>query len=159
MPLAITHRPRLQRVVLAFIAAPVGSAAVVAVVFVATGLGESLELAATIAAFGFALTAIIGYAVAVILGIPGYLFLRHRGWVRRAHWVLLCTALGGVGGAIWPAMGLVTAPPFGSLSLYTAVVGGFVFTGALLGAVAGLVFSLVIKQDPPRPDEIAATFD
>jgi hypothetical protein len=159
MPPATRHRPRLRRVVLAFIAAPLGSAATVAVIFIAAGLGESLELAATIAAFGFGLTAIIGYAVAVILGIPGYLFLRRRGWVRRAHWILLCTALGGVGGAIWPLLGLIGAPPAEPVSLYTAIVGGFVLTGGVLGAVAGLVFSLVIKLDPPTPEEIAASFD
>jgi hypothetical protein len=154
-----THRPRLRRVVLAFIAAPLGSAAVVAITFIATTLGESMEFAAAFAALAFALTAIIGYAVAIVLGIPGYLYLRRRGWVRRAHWILLCTALGGVGGAVWPLLGLIGAPPVEAVSLYTAIVGGFILTGALLGAVAGVVFSLVIKRAPPTPDEVAATFD
>jgi hypothetical protein len=159
MPSAISHRPRLRRVVLAFIAAPLGSAAAVGIVTILTGLGESLQLMAQIAVAGFTLTAIVGYAVAIILGIPGYLFLRHRGWVRRAHWVLLCTALGGVGGAIWPLLAFIGDPFFIAVPLYTAIVGGFVLTGAVLGAVAGLVFSLVIKLDPPTADEVAATFD
>lgn len=144
---------------LAFIAAPLGSAAAVAITFIATTLGESSELAATIAALAFALTAITGYAVAVVLGIPGCWLFRRLGWVRRAHWILLCTGLGGIGGAVWPLLALAGGQPVESLALYGAVVGGFMLTGALLGAISGLVFSLVIKLDPPTPDEIAATFD
>jgi hypothetical protein len=41
MPPATRHRPRLRRVVLAFVAAPLGSAATVAVTLIATTLGES----------------------------------------------------------------------------------------------------------------------
>jgi hypothetical protein len=159
MPPAIPHRPRLRRVVLAFLAAPLGSAAVLAVTVIATTLGESLEVSATITALAFGFTAIFGYAVAVVLGIPGYLLFRRRGWVRRAHWILLCAGLGGVAGAIWPLLRLAGGEPVESLALYTAIVGGFVLAGALLGAVSGLVFSLVIKLAPPKPEEIAATFD
>jgi hypothetical protein len=159
MPPAIPHRPRLRRVVLAFLAAPLGSAAVVAIITFVAILGDSRVAATTIAAYAFALTAIFGYAVAVVLGIPGYLFLRRRGWVRRAHWILLCAVLGGIAGGVEPLLGLAGSRPVESFALYTAVVGGFILTGALLGAVAGLVFSLVIKRDPPTPEEVAATFD
>jgi hypothetical protein len=150
---------RMKRVVAAFAAAPLGAAAAVAAIaFVAT-LEAPLDVAATIAATAFAFTAIIGYAVAVVLGIPGYLFFRHLGWVRRAHWILLCAGLGGFAGAIWPLLEFTGGQGIGSPTLYGAIVGGFILTGALLGAVSGLVFSLVIKLQPPRPDEIAATFD
>jgi hypothetical protein len=157
--LPVTHRPKLCRVVLAFIAAPLGSAAAVGTTVMVTGLGEELELAATVAAFAFAFTAIFGYVVAVVLGIPGYLFFRHRGWVRRAHWILLCAALGGIAGTIGPLIRLADSQPVESFALYAATVGGFILAGALLGAISGLVFSFVIKLEPPRPDEIAATFD
>jgi hypothetical protein len=149
----------MKRVVAAFAAAPLGGAGAAAAITLVLTLDATLDVAAAIAATAFAFTAIIGYAVAVLLRIPGYLFFRRLGWVRRAHWILLCAGLGGIAGAIWPLLEFASGQGIGSPTLYGAIVGGFILAGALLGAVSGLVFSLVIKFDPPKPDEIAATFD
>jgi hypothetical protein len=147
----------MKRVVAAFLAAPLGAAALVALItLVLTSLDGFYAEAVGFAGSFFALAAILGYGVAVVLGIPGYLIFRRFGWIRRAHWFLLCAALGGVAGAAWP-LGAVLAgiAPDNPLPL----IGGFVGAGLLLGAAAGLVFAFIIRIAPPRPEDIAATFD
>ena len=153
---ATTIRPQLKRVVAAFVAAPLGGAAAIAVIaFSLVAIGGSPEMAPFVAGQLFALAAIIGYAVALILGIPGFLLLRRFGWVRRAHWVLLCASLGAVAGGIWPVFALIAGYPGSPLGL----IGVFILPGMLLGVASGLVFAWVIKVEPPRTQDIAATFD
>ncbi len=135
--------------------------AAIAIIFEIVGREGGLTLG-IVAGWLFLLIAIHGYAVALVLGIPSYLLFCRLGWIRRAHWVLLCAALGSVAGAAWPA--LIMMGEFGSDSgtaatAISAFAGAGLLAGALVGAVSGLVFSLVIKIEPPRIDEIASTFD
>ena len=151
------RRPRLKNVVAAFAAAPLGGAgAIAAFTFLAVLLGGPADLAVGAAVGLFILTLILGYVVAVVLGIPGYLLFRRLGWISRAHWILLCAVLGSAAGAAWPVAVLLsranTVDPLTSI-------GGLAVAGLLVGTVSGFVFAWVIKIEAPPADEIAATFD
>jgi len=154
------RRPRLRNVVAAFAAAPLGGAGVTAAIGWLVGLFSfGLNAAAAEAAAPlFIVLSILGYAVAIILGIPGYLLFRRMAWVRRAHWVLLCAVLGAAAGSIWPVAALLTRIDI-DISYPVAAIGGFAIAGALVGTVSGLVFAWIIRIDAPKADEIAATFD
>ncbi len=153
---AATNRLRLGRVLAAFIAAPLaGAGAVAARALVTVALDSSFDLASTIAAKTLFFEAIRGYAVAALLGTPGYLLFRRMGWIRRAHWVLLWIFLGVIMGVTWPLLTQVSGGP----SLPLILVGAFAVTGLLFGVASGLAFALIIKPRSPRPSEIAATFD
>jgi hypothetical protein len=146
----------MRRVVAAFLAAPLGGAGAVAVVaFVLATASGSFDIAPFIATELFALASILGYAVAVVLGIPGYLLFRRFGWIRRAHWVVLCASLGAIAGGIWPLVALMFGYPDNPFTL----IGVFVVPGSLLGAISGLVFAWIIKIELPRAEDIAETFD
>ncbi|HZF34686.1 MAG TPA: hypothetical protein VE914_12875 [Candidatus Angelobacter sp.] len=151
-------RPRLTNVVAAFATAPLGGAGLVATIaFVAAlSLGAPADGVINGVFTSFILIAILGYVAALVLGLPGYLVLRHRGWIRGAHWVLLCAGVGSAAGAVWPAVALLSRFQIGDP---VASIGGFAAAGALVGAVSGFVFAKVIRIDAPRADEIAATFD
>jgi hypothetical protein len=151
----------LRNVVAAFAAAPLGGAGVTAAIGWLVGLfslGLNAALAAEAAAPLFIVFSILGYVVAIVLGIPGYLLFRRMAWIRRAHWVLLCAVLGAAAGSIWPVVALVTRIDI-DISYPLAAIGGFAVAGALVGTVSGFVFAWVIKIEAPRADEIAATFD
>jgi len=152
------RKPRLKNVVAAFAAAPLGGASVVAAIalMLAAFLGGPGDIAVNAAVALFILTSILGYVVAGVLGIPGYLLFRRLGWIRRAHWVLLCAVLGSAAGAVWPVVALLSringVDPVASI-------GGFAVAGLLVGTVSGFVFAWIIKVEAPGADEIAATFD
>ncbi len=148
----------MRNVVAAFAAAPLGGAGVTAAIGWLIGLfsfGPNAA-AAEAAALLFIFFSVLGYAVAIILGIPGYLLFRRMAWIRRAHWVLLCANLGALAGSIWPVVALLARIDVVNPA---ASIGGFAFAGALVGTVSGFVFAWIIKIEPPRADEIAATFD
>jgi hypothetical protein len=156
------NRLRLKKVVAAFAVAPLGGAGAVAAIGWFIGmfsLGLSADVGAVVAETAFVLFvifSILGYAVAIILGIPGYLIFRRMAWVRRAHWVLLCAILGAIAGSIWPVVALLAQL---GINNPTTSIGGMTVAGALVGTVSGLVFAWIIKVEAPRADEIAATFD
>jgi hypothetical protein len=152
------RRPRLKNVVAAFAAAPLGGAgAMAAIGWLVSAFSYGPNAVATEAAvLLFIFFSILGYAVALVLGIPGYLLFRRMAWVRRAHWVLLCAILGAAAGSIWPVVALLARIAVGNPA---ASIGGFTVAGALVGTVSGFVFAWVIKIEAPRADEIAATFD
>ena len=152
------RKPRLKNVVAAFAAAPLGGAGVTAAIgWILGAFMYGPNVAATEGAIPlFILFSILGYAVAIVLGIPSYLLFRRLGWIRRAHWVLLCAVLGGAAGAVWPVMALLGRLEVGDP---LASIGGFAVAGVLVGTVSGFVFAWVIKIEGPRADEIAATFD
>jgi hypothetical protein len=150
------RRPRLKNVVAAFVAAPLGGAGAVAVVaLLAMLLNAPADVAGAAAVGMFVLTLILGYVVAAVLGIPGYLLFRRFGWVRRAHWILLCAVLGSVAGAAWPLAAMLS----GANAVPLTSIGGLALIGLLVGTASGFVFAKVIKIEAPRADEIAATFD
>ena len=148
----------MRNVVAAFAAAPLGGAGATAAIGWLVGLFSFglNAVAAEAAALLFIVFSILGYAVAIVLGIPGYLLFRRMAWVRRAHWVLLCAILGAAAGSIWPVVALLTRIDVGDP---TASIGGFAIAGALVGTVSGFVFAWIIRIEPPRAEEIAATFD
>ena len=90
----------------------------------------------------FVLTSIVGYAVGIVAGIPGYLLFCRLGWVSRVHWIALGAALGAVAGAIWPLRVLLLNP---DVTYGTAAVAALAIAGLLWGAAWGLAFAWVIK--------------
>jgi len=150
------RRPRLKNVVAAFAAAPLGGAGAVSVVTLLAMVLSAPPAVAGGAAVGmFVLTLVLGYAVAAILGIPGYLLFRRLGWIRSAHWILLCAVLGSVTAAAWP----LAAVLIGGNAVPLTSIGGLALIGLLVGTASGFVFAKIIKIESPRTDEIAATFD
>jgi hypothetical protein len=143
------ENPRPRNALAAFAVAPLGGAGVIAAI--ALVLGVFLvgwgKAAGGVFAMLFVLTSILGYAVAIVAGIPGYLLFRRLGWVRRAHWIALGAVLGTVGASIWPLRVLILNPTVthGTTALACLAIGGL-----LWGAASGLTFAWVIKIEPPR---------
>jgi hypothetical protein len=146
--------PRLKNVVAAFAAAPLGGAAMLTVIALAfsethTSI-DGTPVAAAVSAYVhvrmalvfFLMGAIVCYPVAIILGIPGYLLFRHRGWIRRRHWILLFAIVGG-------GVAVVGLPLFGFIAVF----------GLLAGIAMGFVFALTIRVEAPSADEVASTFE
>ena len=100
--------------------------------------------AGTVAAVLFVLISLVGYAVGIIAGIPGYLLFRHLGWVHRVHWITLGAVLGATVAAIWPLRVLLINPDvdYGIAALAIITVAGL-----LWGTASGLAFGWVIKVD------------
>jgi hypothetical protein len=147
----------MQNVVAAFAVAPLGGALLVGiVVFLMALVIDAGGVMGSVVGTAFLLTAAVGYAAAIVLGIPGFLLFRHLRWVRRAHWVLLCAAVGAITGAVMPAAMTLIG---GDGERVWIAVGVFLVTGGVVGAAAGLLFARTIKIMPPAADEIAATFD
>jgi hypothetical protein len=152
-----TGSSRLENVVAAFAVAPLGGALVVGLIgylFGAIMGGENIV--GTIVAGGFLATAGVGYAVAIILGIPGFLLFWRLRWTRGAHWVLLCAAVGAVTGAVAP---LILTAFGGQLEEICQAAGVLLIAGAAVGKASGLLFARVIKVRQPAAADIAATFD
>jgi hypothetical protein len=147
----------MQHVFAAFVMAPLGGALFAAVVVFSVGvyMGPDI-LSGKIVASSFIVIAGVGYAAAVILGIPGFLLFRRFRWIRASHWVLLCASIGAVTGAVAPAADALIAG--GTDDLWTTL-GGMLLAGSLVGAASGLPFARIVKVAPPAVDEIAATFD
>jgi hypothetical protein len=147
----------MQNVVAAFAVAPLGGALLVALfvslMTVTIGAGRLLG---SVVGTAFLFTAGVGYAAAIVLGIPGFLLFRHLRWTCRAHWVLLCAAVGAVTGAVMPAA--MTLIGSDGERVWMAI-GVLFVTGGIVGAASGLLFARTIKVMPPAADEIAATFD
>ena len=152
-----SRQPRLKHVLAAFAVAPLAGALLVTVVafFFAASVGVD-EIMGTVVEMTFILTAAIGYAAAIVMGIPVFLLFRHLRWIRGPHWILMCTSIGAAAGAAWPAAVMVIGDETENA---WAVLGAFLVTGSLVGAASGLLFARMIRIEPPQPDEIAATFD
>lgn len=150
-------RPRLHRVVAAFAVAPLGGASFVAAVMLALALYLGRDaVPGQVVGLSFIVTAGVGYAVAVVLGIPGFLLFRRLRWIRGSHWVLLCATVGTAAGAALPVGGAL----FGNgREIIWAALGAMAAAGTLVGAASGLLFARTIRTAPPAAGEIAATFD
>ena len=135
-----------KNVLAAFALGPLGGAGLMAVIaFLGVLLRDGDGIGAgTVAAALFVLVSLLGYAVAIIAGIPGYLLFRRLGWIRRAHWIALGAVLGAVVAAIWPARVLLINPDvdYGFVALVAIT-----FAGLFWGAASGLAFGWVIKVD------------
>jgi hypothetical protein len=140
---------RLKNVLAGFAIAPLGGAGVVAAATLVFGilLTDWGNAAGGVAAMVFVLTSILGYAVGIVAGIPGYLLFCHLGWICRVHWIALGAGLGAVGAAIWPLWILILNP---DVTHGTAALACLAIGGLLWGAVSGLAFAWVIKIEPPR---------
>ena len=148
----------MLNVVAAFAVAPLGGALLAAIVgFVLVLLADTGEMMGRVVGSAFLLTAAFGYAAAIVLGIPGFLLFRRMRWIRRAHWVLLCAAVGGIVGAAVPAAGVLLTG--GEYERLWEAAGIFLIAGAVFGVASGLLFARTIKIKPPDADEIAATFE
>jgi hypothetical protein len=147
----------MQNVFAAFAVAPLGGALLVAVVgFLFALVVGSGDITGNVVGLAFIATALVGYAAAVVLGIPGFFLFRRLRWVRGAHWVVLCAVVGTVTGAIVPVVAMKTG---GMAEEFWGALGVFLAAGAVIGAASGLLFARTIAIGPPRTDEIAATFD
>jgi len=147
----------MENVFAAFAVAPLGGALLVAVVaFLFALVVGSGDITGNAVGLAFIATALVGYAAAIILGIPGFLLFRHLRWIRGAHWVLLCAAVGTVTGAIVPVAAMQAG---GMAEDFWGAVGVFLAAGAVIGAASGLLFARTIAIGPPGPDEVAATLD
>ncbi len=139
----------LKNVLAGLAIAPLGGAGVVAAATLVLGifLADWGKAAGGVAAMVFVLTSILGYAVSIVAGIPGYLLFRRLGWICRWHWIALGAGLGAVGAAIWPLRVLILNPDVthGTTALACLAIGGL-----LWGATSGLAFAWVIKIEPPR---------
>ena len=150
-------RPRLKNAVAAFAVAPLAGAVLVAgLAFLFAVISGAGSLLGSLVGMSFIVTAGVGYGAAIVLGIPGFFVLRRFGWVRRAHWVLLCAAIGSGTGTIGPVLEWLVTGRFDDL---WPLLGGFAVAGALIGAASGLLFARIISIEPPGVDQVAATFD
>jgi hypothetical protein len=149
-------KARPKNVLAAFAVAPLGGAALVAAITLIFGVfsGYWDNAGGAVAAMLFVLASIMGYAVEIIAGIPGYLLFRHLAWVRRVHWITLGAVLGAASAAIWPLRVLLLNP---DVDYGIAAVATLAFAGLLWGAASGLAFAWIIKVEPQRADEIAST--
>ena len=148
-------KARPKNVLAAFAVAPLGGAGLVAVIAPILGIfsGYWDKAGGTVAAMLFVLSLIVGYAVEIIAGIPGYLLFRHLAWVRRVHWIALGAVLGAASAAIWPLRILLLNP---DVDFGIAAVAILTAAGLLWGAASGLVFAWIIKVEAPRVDEFAS---
>jgi hypothetical protein len=133
-----------KNVLAAFAVAPLGGAGLMAAIaFLAVFLRDGDGIGAGIvAAVLLVLISLLGYAIAIMVGIPGYLLFRRLGWVRRPHWIALGAVLGATVAAIWPIRVLLINPnvDYGIAALAAITVAGLVW-----GATSGLAFGWVIK--------------
>lgn len=138
-----------KNVLAAFAVGPLGGAGLVAAIaFLGVLLRDRDGIAAgTVAAVLFVLISLLGYAVGIIAGIPGYLLFRRLGWVRWAHWITLGAVLGATVAAIWPLRVLLINP---DVDYGIAALAAITFAGLLWGAASGLAFGWVIKVDRAR---------
>ena len=147
----------MENVFAAFAVAPLGGALLVAVVgFLFALVAGTGDITGNVIGMTFIATAVVGYAAAIILGIPGFFLFRRLRWIRGAHWVLLCAAVGTVTGAIVP---VAVMKADGMADEFWGTLGGFLAAGAVVGAASGLLFARTIAISPPSPDEVAVTFD
>lgn len=100
---------------------------------------------------------VLGYAAAIIVGIPSYLLFRRWGWIGRRHWFLLGAAIGVLPAALFIIIGLA------NLNGAESHAGNVIFAGiviALVSAVAtGAMFAWLIRPKVANLDQVGATFD
>jgi hypothetical protein len=149
-------KARPKNVLAAFALAPLGGAGLVAATALIFGVfsGYWDNAGGTVAAMLFAFALIVGYAVEIVAGIPGYLLFRYFAWARPVHWIGLGAVLGGASAAIWPLRVLLINP---DVDYGIAAVAILTFAGLLWGAASGLAFAWIIKVEPHRADEFAST--
>jgi len=153
------RRRKPSRVVIAFAAGPPAAAAATTILFLLLGLAfeDDGEVLALILGVLFVGLLVLGYLVSMIMGIPGYLLFRRRGWLARRHCFLLGAAIGILCGACFALTGLGQAG--GHDSQASNIILASVFIAIVLAAVMGLVFALVIRPRRLNVDEVASTFD
>jgi hypothetical protein len=137
---------KLKNALAACVAAPIGGAAVMTAVALFFGVyWRGWEAAGAFAGMLFVFILIVGYLVEIFVGVPGYLLLRHIGWVSQGHWVVLGAVLGTCSGAIWPVSVLLLNP---DVQYGIAAVALFAFAGLLWGVTSGLIFAWIIRDIP-----------
>lgn len=82
----------------------------------------------------FLLGSPVSYAVMLLVGAPYLLWLRSRGWLT---WCFVCTGAAVFGAAAWAC--------YWQLSLSPPPLTRTIPSGALIGLVVGVIFSLVAK--------------
>jgi len=148
-----------SRVVIAFAAGPAVASVAVAVLFLVLGLllDAHREALAILVGGLFGGMLVLGYVVAIILGIPSYLLFRRWGWIGRRHWFLLGAALGALSGALFMIVGL--ANPNGAESQARNVISAGVVVALVSAGATGAMFAWLIRSRGSNLDEVAATFD
>lgn len=130
----------LLRTLAGFIVAPISPALLLAIGSVFFGkFGEGL--------WGIGFAALVGYPVAIVLGVPIYFFLRWRGWV--GFWVYV--AAGVLLGAL---IYLAYIPPVTHLDGVLRIDAGklktapwWLLLGMICGIVATVCFWLIARPD------------
>ncbi|GKS90700.1 hypothetical protein [Acidovorax sp. SUPP2539] len=102
------------------------------------------------AAMGVIIFLIIGYASAVILGIPAYLFLRNRGLVGLEYYLLLGAVIGVAYYVVVFIPTYLKADSKYVLELISNTV-GFGVIGLAGGLIASLVFWFIVIRSRRRP--------
>jgi hypothetical protein len=160
-------------VVTAFAVSPLGGAAVLTVIAFALGETQTsiggTPVATAVRAYAyvkiafvfFVMNSIVWYLVSIIFGVPGYLLLRSRGWVRGGHRVLLFAVIGSVAAVVflfplWILGGTVDVhSPIAVIRTFV----GLTIVGLLAGTATGLIFAWITKVEAPSVDEVASTFE
>jgi hypothetical protein len=146
--------PRRVRTVLAFAVAPMSSGLVAVMLALPFRAGAFLfEPSGRFeVAFIIALSAILGYPIAFVFGVPLYVFFRWRGWNGLLPYVIAGALLGLIPYFIYLLFGDYASGDmsavFGRFSNTAPV---YIPLGVVCGAVAGLVFWLIARPDRRLP--------
>lgn len=148
-----------SRVVIAFAAGPAVASAMVAMFFLVLALllDAHRDALAFLVMGLFGGMLVLGYVVAIILGIPSYLLFRRWGWVGRRHWFLLGAVIGALSGALFMIVGLVN-PNSAESQARNVILAGIVVALVSAGAT-GAMFAWLIRSRGSNLEEVAATFD
>jgi hypothetical protein len=153
-------RRRSGSVRIAFAVGPPAASAVLAALMFALGLAfeERKDEIGEIVAIIFATSLLFGYLATIVLGLPGYLFFRHLGWLARRHCFLLGAIVGLVDGALLVTIGILGGGEDVERDAAAAIIGGLLLTSPLI-LTMGALFAWLIRRSASDIDTIASTFD
>jgi hypothetical protein len=97
--------------------------------------------------FLIGLSAVLGYPVAFLIGVPLYILMNHFGWVRPHHYGIAGILLGSIAGMIGVSDKLI----YLSLSDMNRYYGHQVLCASGMGVIAAVVFWMIVRPDRISP--------
>lgn len=139
-----------SRVVIAFAPGPAVASVTVAILVLVLGLLLDAHRDGLAILVGGLLGGmlVLGYAAAIIVGIPSYLLFRRWGWIGRRHWFSLGAAIGVLPAALLMIMGLANLN--GAESHAGNVISADVVIALVSAVATGSMFAWLIR--PGRRD-------
>ena len=131
------------RVILGFLVAPISPGLLIVILGVVFGFGKSGE-----GMWLIKLSGMLGYPIAMVLGVPLYIFFRSRGW----NGLLIYIAAGALLGLIIylmyiPLGGYSSSGLSGLSERFSNTARVYIPLGMICGALAALLFWLIARPD------------